>query len=559
MIPTVPGSEIDVNTPASSVKLDAGALSAGNRGTLAIAGSVDGLGEQFQKLGQDLTKVRDTRIAADADFKMRAAQHAFVTSTQGDENEQQWSERAAKTFETVREDLYASHKIPPSMRPQLDDQLKCWGQTLQIKAATMAAVQSVNRATVAVQKSYEEAGRDGDAMGMANAVALGRSSKLDPVEMDRMEIAIPRTLALTAIENGLRANPQGTHELLASGEALPVVDQHGNPIVPSKVFPQKELQSLVTASRVHAATWQKTNFEGMLQDAADPITGMVPDSVIKAKIDSGEINVRAGNALKDAQDRKLRAENTATETENRRALAEFDREDRDRFNVLQSAIHDPAQWGASPDEYAAQLTAQAGEISNKARRAQAIGDVNRQLNAVKKTGQLAQRPLETQIMALMREDRESQGAMVPLAVADVTADAGSSGFLGMGKRPATGARTTYQSVAGGIAAIRKMDDTEIKGTFGESATKDSVIDSINVHAARLENEMREWFKSPEGVKATFEQANAHRQMLERPFVMDAVRATLSKKPPEEVTTKEEFDQLPPGAPFIFKGQAGIKN
>lgn len=569
MIPTVPGSEI-VNTPSSNVQLDAGALSAPGRGRLAIAGAVQGLGDQFEQLGRDLTKVRDTRIAADADFRMRAAQHAFVQSTQGDENEHEWSDRATQTFETVRDDLYAAHQIPPSMRPQLDEQLKSWGQTLQIKAQTMAAVQSVNRATTAVQKSYDEAGRDGDALGMANAVALGKASKLDPVEMARMEQAIPRTLALTAIENGLRANPQGTHEILTSGEALPVNDQHGNPIVPSKVFPQKELQSLVTASRVQAANWQKTNFEGMLQDAADPITGMVPDSVIKAKIDSGEINVRAGKALQDAQDRKIKAEATAadvtkrredaaTETENRRVLAEFDREDRDRYNVLQSAIHDPAQWGASPDEYAAQLTAQAAEISNKARRSQAIGDVNRQLAAVKKTGQLAQRPLETQIMALMREDRESQGAMVPLAVADVAADKGSSGFLGMGKRAGTDARTTYQSVAGGIAAIRKMDDTEIKGTFGEAATKDSVIDSINVHAARLENEMRDWFKSPEGVKATFEQANAHRQELERPYVMDAVRSTLTKKAPAEVTSREEFDLLPPGAPFIFNGRAGVKN
>lgn len=558
-IPTVPGSELDINTPASAVKLDASALGARTRGTLAIAGAVEGLGEEFHQLGAQLTKVRDARIAADADFRMRAAQHAFVQSTQGDENEAEWGERATQTFQTVRDDLYAANNVPPSMRPQLEEQLKGWGQTLQIKAATMAAVQSVNRATVAVRKSYDEAGRDGDALGMANAVTLGRASHLDPVDMDQMEVAIPRTLALTAIENGLRTNPQGTHELLASGASLPVVDQHGKPIVPSKVFPQKELQSLVTASRVQAANWQKTNFEGMLQDATDPITGVVPDDVIKAKVDSGEINVRAGKALMDAQDRKLKAEKTATETENRRALADFDREDRDRYNVVQSAIHDPAQWSASPEEYAAQLTTQAAEISNKARRAQAIGDINRQMAAVKKTGQLAQRPLETQIMALMREDRESQGAMVPLAVADVAASKGSSGFLGIGKSAATEARTTYQSISGGITAIRKMDENEIKDTFGVTATKDSVIDSINVHAARLENEMRDWFKSPEGQKATFEQANAHRQELERPYVMDAVRSTLSKKAPAEVTTREEFDLLPSGAPFIFNGRAGVKN
>lgn len=562
-IPTVPGSEINFSTPQKGAKLDAGALAAPARARLEGSDSryrssqqtgaaIETAGSALGSLGEDMLKVRRANVAADSDFRMRAAQQSFLESIRNDQNEHDWTERAATVAQQTRDDIFASHNVPPGMRAELDNSIKGWGQALQIKTQTMAAVQSINRAEVSVRKSYDEAGRDGDAVGMANAVQLGRSSKLDPVTMDEMEKNIPHALAMTAIENGLRANPQGTHDLLASGEALPIHDQTGKEIVPSKVFAPKELQSLVVASRVQAAAWQRANGEELLQTAADPITGMVPENTIKGKMAKKEISEAFGRSLLASQERKLKAEQSATEKENRDSLVAFDREDRDRSNLVQAQISNPAQWSASPDEYAARLTEAAAEISNPARRERAIADINRQLAAVKKTGETAERPIERSMYELMSRDLAEQSAMVPIGVADVAAE---NHFF----KANTAASTLYTPISGGLAELKKKDDLEIESLFGKGTKKEDVVRAAEVHAARLKDQMRRWFQTPEGSKATFEQADAHRRELERPYVMEAVKATLSKRVPVQVTTREEFDALPPGAPFVFNGRSGTKN
>lgn len=576
-VPTVPGSEISVETPASTVKLDAGALSAGGRGKMAIAGAVAGLGEEFQQLSADLVKVRDARVAADADLRMRAAQHSFVQSTQGDEDESQWSERAAKTYETVREDIYANHKVSPSMRPQLDDQLKGWGQTLQIKAATMAAVQSVNRATVAVQKSFEEAGRDGDALGMANAVQLGRASKLDPVDMDRMEQSIPQTLARTAIEQGLAANPKGTYDLLMSGASLPVADQQGKPIVPQKVFSPKELESIQVRARTETNKWQTDNLVRMQSEDADPLTGFIPDDRIKAKIGTGEINAKAGNNLIASQARTVRAAAT--------------QQNREEFGLIETAIHDPTAWGEDPERYAQSLTDDAKKIADPVLRGRAINDANRQLAAVnvkrdndraaliksdimnrdawgvdpdshlsdltaqvmnigdpalrqklindaktqlaavKKTGELEEKPVERLIMGQMAEDRNQNDLTVPLTTEIKKGSRNIPDFWNRAPDEVTHAR-----IEGGLSTLRnpeKLTDADIVAKFGDGATREGILRAEQLHFAQMQQKMRAWFKDPANANATYDDANKYRLQLERPFVFQAVGGALT--PAADVT------------------------
>lgn len=573
-VQTVPGSEIDINTPQTAVKLDAGALSAGGRGKMAIAGAVAGLGEEFQQLSQDLTKVRDARIAADADFRMRAAQHAFVQSTQGDENEQEWSQRASQTFDSVREGLYADHKIPPAMRGQLDDQLKGWGQTLQIKAATMAAVQSVNRATVAVQKSYDEAARDGDALGMANAVQLGRQSKLDPVDMDKLEQSIPQAVARQAIEQGMAANPQGTHDLLLSGGSLPVADQNGKPIVPKKVFSPRDLEAMIVRSKTEANKWQTENLVRMQAEDADPLTGFIPDNKIKAAISDGNINARAGANLLASQNRTIQA-----------AAAQQNRES---FGLVETGVRDPIAWGNIPEDYAAKLVEEAKKtISDPVLQARAVNDVHRQLAAVnvkrdenraallksdimnrdawgvdpdthlsdlvadamkigdpslrqrlindakgqlaaiKKTGQLEQKPVERLIFSQMAEDRSQNDVTVPLTTETVK---GKRNFPDLWNRaPDT---IMHARIAGGLATIRdpeKLPDEEIVKRFGEGATRELLLQSEQLHYAQIQEKMSAWFKDPSNAKATYEQANKYRLELERPYVFQAVSGSLAPK------------------------------
>lgn len=553
---TVPGSEIDVTTPNRAAHLDAGALTAPTRATLSaidsgfrgkqqVTGAIEGVGEELGGLANDMLKVHRANIAADADFRMRAAQQSFLESIRNDQNEHDWTDRAAAVSEQTRQDIFASHNVPPGMRAELENSIKSWGQALQIKTQTLAQVQSINRAELSIRKSYDEAGRDGDAVGMANAVALGRSSKLDPVAMDEMEQNIPRALATTAIENGLRTNPQGTHDLLASGAALPIVDQHGKEIVPSKVYAPKELQSLVNTARVQAAAWQKTNAEDLLQTAADPITGMVPENVINAKMKSKEISEAFGRSLIASQERKVKAETA----ESARAAA---KEDRDAYNLVTAKVHDPTAWGLNPEEYAKSLVDQAAEISDPALRQRAINDANHQLAAVKKTGETAERPVERAMYELMSRDLSEQSAMVPVGVVDVAAEKHLF-------KANVAASTLYTPISGGLTELKKKDDLEIEALFGKGTKKEQVVRAAEIHAAKLKDEMRRWFQSEEGSKATFEQADEHRRLLERPYVMDAVKATLAKRVPVAVSTQEEFDALPPGAPFVFNGRLGTKN
>ena len=37
--------------------------------------------------------------------------------------------------------------------------------------------------------------------------------------------------------------------------------------------------------------------------------------------------------------------------------------------------------------------------------------------------------------------------------------------------------------------------------------------------------------------------------------MDTVRASLAKRAPAQVTSKEEYEALPPGAPYIWNGRS----
>lgn len=548
-IPVVPGGDLDISTPSRAVHLDAGALAGPRlRGAEAMAGAVEGIGEQFQRVAEDIRKAREIGVAADVDLKMRTARQSFLESLQGDSNQDTWQERAQELSHQVHDDIYSAHEnISPEMRPQIDAAFKNWQGSLMVETQTMAHVQEVNRAWGRVKQDYDESLRDGGAEHAATLIAQARQGKLaHPAELDALDRAIPGTIAMNYIENGLQTNPKGTMELLKSGASLPATDQFGKPIVPAKVLTPKQMEILQNTARTRTASWQKNNFEQTLATATDPVTGFVPEETVREKMKTGEIDEIVGRNFIAAQDRKLKAENAE-------AAREVAKEDHDQLAMLNSSTHDPTAWGVNPDLYAHQLIADAASISNPALRQKAINDVNHQLAAVKKTGEVAERPVEQQIYRLMNEDRQTNGAMLPVTPTDVAAVEGRPAGWRTARagEPAT---TTYKHIDGGLDAVKK--ETFDMSQYPEGTTKDQLIESINVHHARLQEEMRQWFKSPEGQKATFEQANEHRQAIERPYVMDAVRNTLTKRAPAVITSREEFKSLPQGAPFIWNGRLG---
>jgi hypothetical protein len=161
---------------------------------------------------------------------------------------------------------------------------------------------------------------------------------------------------------------------------------------------------------------------------------------------------------------------------------------------------------------------------------------------------------------LMNKDLRTNSAMVPVSVEDVAGKTEKKGVIGFRSSTTTPATTTYHRVEGGLDALDKLKEEGGDEPWPfPGMKKENVVQAANVHAARLQDEMSQWFKSPEGQKATFDQANEHRMQLERPYVMESVKASLSKRAPSVVTTKEDFDALPAGAPFTWNGKIGTKN
>lgn len=560
-VPTVPGSEIDINTPERAVRLDAGALSGPRlRGQAAISSAVGAVGDVAEGLQDQLMKARNAGIAADVDLKMRTARQSFLESLRNDPNEgwksaddSAWKDRAAEVASSVREDILSEHtRVPPEMRQQIEHGFKSWESSLLLESQSMANVQMTTRAWGRSKEDYADALKDGHGEHAMNILRVARDTKIaPPEEVDQLERDIPRTIARNFIENGLQANPKGTEDLLKSGASLPAVDQNGKRIVPKEVLRPKEMEQLQNTARARASSWQRENFGVMISTKADPITGYVPDETIDEGMASGEIDPKVGTNLKRAQERRLK-------TQDRETAAVAARVDRDDHSLLVARIHDPSAWTVDPDGYAHDLTQEAAGISSPALRQDALSSINRQLAAVRKTGETAERPIERQMYQLMNEDRDTNTSMIPLSVEDVPEGKGSSSIgaaLGLGYTPGTKATTKYPPIAGGLAAVKKQD---FDMSQYPGMTKDSVISQINRHASKLQNEMAQWFKSPEGQKATWDQADAHRQTLERPYVMDAVRQTLKKKEPSLVATREEYDLLPAGAPFVWNGQLGFK-
>lgn len=605
-IATVAGSDVPIQTPQRGARLnpgafvsqgpaplDSGALTARARATLAavdadfrgkraVAGGVQDVSEAFQTIARDMMQANRARIAADADFRMRTAQQTFVESLRGDGDESTWGERANEVFERTREEILNAAPVPPGMRKELDFSLRSWGQALGIKAQTMAAVQTVNRASVAIRKSYDEAARDGDAVGMANAVGMGRQSKLDPVEMDQLEQGIPRALALTAIENGFRVNPQGTYDLLSSGGSLPIADQNGKAIVPSKVFPPKELQSLIVTARREASAWQSENYQNLLA-TADPMTGLIPEGVIRAQMESGAISAKTGQTLLATQARTVAEEQRkqaaylhteigdptawiedpeATAAELRakaemltdpklkqqemnaierkliatRKAAKSGRDHIDRTvyeRILAQADNQPA-WANAIDERAQFLIGETASIGDPTLRQKAINYVNQQKASLRKNGELAQGPVQRQILQQIDDDRRA-GFAIPTGAVE------KGGLI-------RSARTEFQKPA----AVKPADisDSEIRKLYGPGVTRAQVVEAEQLHYNQVVEKMRAWFRDPANANATYEQANKYRAQLEQPYIMEVTKAALRPDSPVVVTTEAEYNALPPNAVYV---------
>ena len=559
-IPIVPGSEIDVQTPGSGAPISPGAFQS-EAGMHAMAGAFGQIAGEAGSVNNELIRAHEAGVAAAVDLKMRTARQSFLDSLRNDSDEQwrgpndsNWKDRAAEVATQVHEDIFSQHTgVTPDMKRQMESAFNSWSGSLLIESQSMANVQMTNRAWGRTQQDYQEALKDDHADHALNLLENARRNKLaDPELIDSLERNIPKTVASNYINNGFATNPKGTLDLLRSGGSLPAVGADGKPIVPSKAFTPKELEALINTGRIRTDAWQRQNSETLLKDDVDPTTGLVPEATIRQKMEAGEITEKFGNG-------QIKAQEEAVKKKTREEAVALKAKDEEQFHLIAARAHDPVAWGSEPDEYAHMLTQDAASISDPALKQQAINEVSHQMGAVKKTAATADRPVERQMYELMNKDLMTQGAMVPLSVEDVAAGAPKSHFFSKNEL-GTAATTRYVHVAGGLGELDKLKEEGGDEPWPfPGVSKEKVVAAANDHNARLQSQMRDWFASKEGQDATFEQADNHRKELEKPYVMDAVRNSLSRKAPATVSTKEEFDALPSGAPFTWNGQVGTKN
>lgn len=512
-VPTVPGSEIDFATPPKAVHLDAQALSGPRmRGAAAMAGALDQVANFSDRVGEEIAKAREVGIAADIDLRMRTARQTFMDSLHNDSNEQEWVQRATETANATKEDIYAAHPdLPPRMRPHVEAALKGWQGSLETETNTLSEQQTITRAWGRVQQDYRASLDDDHPEHAATLLEQARSRKLTaPETIDQMERDIPKILATNAIHRGFYsdgANPYTTLQLIKSGASLPVVDQNGKNIVPSKVLAPSALEQLVAEGKARVNDWQKANYEEMLASSKD---GYVDPELIRSKMATHEIDEIVGNNRIKSQDQAIRIQNEEDKRKAEDMAKELKKVDEIKKDQLSRMTHDPNAWGVDPEGYAHSLVNQASDISDYHLQTQAINDINQQLKSVKQKGVTADAPLVKQQLEFMNQAHKVRTETVPV----------------MGKY-----------VKGGAAKIAEMTQDQIDSEWSKGANREELIRRANAFVERNNAELNKHTKEfLDWVKANPDKANdtdalqKARMEIQRPEIQKRIDEAFRSKP-----------------------------
>lgn len=516
-IPTVSGSDVDYNTPERAAHINAGALQGRQRGALAIAGAVEGIGDEAGGFENQLLRAHDAKIAADVDLRMRKAAATYREQIQNTDegwrsvNDSKWKDGAQAVADQVREDIFSSHEyIPPMMRSQVESALQSWQGSFLIETQSLANTSNINRAWGKTQQDYDEKLRDADAVGAQHSLDLAASTRIaPPEEIERLGRDIPKTIARNFIQTGLQNNPLGTWDMLKSGASLPATDQTGRRIVPSKVLDPKELQTLLNTAHVRTDTWQAQNQEKMLK-GADPVTHVIPEQTIRDAMAAREIDEKWGLNTIKSQDAKVKADTI----EKARILKVADTALKGQ---LIGKIHDNTAWGVNPALYAKDIIGEAAGISDLGMKQSVIDDANHQLEAVRKKGETSDSPVIKDQLEFMKQDFTERTAVVPVF---------------------------GQYIEGGVKKLEAMPDAELEQTFGKGANRQALIAHANrtVELQRGTYEdnvtkLLDWAKAHPEDAQDRDKAAAARQAIERPTI--EARVSRSLNPPRPQTAQDQ--------------------
>jgi hypothetical protein len=516
-IPTIPGSE-QVQSVQRGVKrnlsVEEGPLQAARGAISAANQSIQGMTAVVEDYEEKKRRAKEAAFFNETTLHQINAQTEFTKTLRQQPYEkipENWSKASQDTMDALRDSDQYRAMSPAAKR--------VWNQKSAIwQASTTSDFQvTSDHLGITVRNGNLNALMDkGATTGDESVVpavqqAIGMSVKtgdLTPEQGEDKWRQFQTKFAVGQASNLIETKPQRVKEKLVAGDW--------------KEIPENIRNHLTTL----ATTQERANLSLL---PVNPLTMQVDDKTIDDAIAGGTIDRQQGDLLKKTQ--KL----------------ESSRADREVSNRIMAGVHDSVAWkGAdNPDNYANDLAKDLPLIRDATTRKDTADRIDRQLAAVKKTGQTEEKPVEQQIYKLINDDLRSQGAMIPVALEDIPAK--ERGLFHWGA--ATPATTAMHYAVGGLTELEKLDEKDshwpLPGISKEKATQ-----AAQVHAEEIHSQMSQWFKTEEGQHADFDKAKDHLHAIERPFVEEAVKQTLQRRAPVQFTSPEDVKNLPSGMPFL---------
>jgi hypothetical protein len=491
-----------------------------------IGAAVSNAGDFFQDVSEKIQANRNARTVFNADLAMRKTKDAFTANLANMPDEGTWIPAWKQQVDQTKEQVLNGPNMGPEVKRSLGMKFDQWEQATTGEITTAALLkghQEARKDTIA-DATYAAHQGHVDEPGGAHDImrAAVENHIFSPQEAGRIGKNFDSIAAQSKADTAISSNPIKAPELIQQFK--------------DKMDPRVYVGVMAKANEAKNRA-QADNGNDLAEQMDNSPDGTIDPKLLAAKVKNGDITQRFADGLNA---RMQRTKDKAT----RDAAAEAKQD----FNVGMMELQNH-HWtdDTKPEETARDMKDNYSHLPT-ALRTRLYKAIDGQIDSAKKQGKKEERPVETLTYQQMKEDRDENGLTVPMQAETTEA---SGGFLGMGSHPES---TAFTHVAGGLQAVRKMDDDQIKEKFGPDATRESVLADEQKHYANQMAKMRDFFES--NPKATQEEADKYRQHIERPYVSAAVSAELKKHVPVSITTEDEFNKLPSGARFIFNGRVG---
>lgn len=501
----IPGivSGTEVSTPSAGVQLDSSAfrqaaLAPGKIGA-AIGQDVGGV---FLDVATKLQANRNYTTAAKADLTMRTAKDDFDQSLAKNPDQGTWVPKWQETASSVRDRVLSDPNVGPDLKRTLSANLDTWEAANTSFVATKARQKEVSDSRIVALTGSTKAYSMGDIAGGDNLLqGAVHNYAMDQAEADSLK-SRGRDVAFKSVAaDAINTDPIHAPELLEKQ-------------LKDKMKPV-EFRPLLREAYEAQSRRQTLNARELSEQVA--LTKFVDPEVLQQKVAAKEITQPQANNLL-ASVKRYGAEQKKEDIE----------EERKQYNIalMEADNHD---WinDRQPEQSAQQIKAEGLKWTQPALQRILNEHIDAKVKEGKTQGAKVYAPVQAQIFSELKEDMEKRGLALPQVVKEVP---GKTHWF----KPNEPSTTKQEPIDGGMAAIigkDQLSDEEIEKNFGKGVTRDQVIEAARSHQAGVMSAMRDWFK--QHPKATYDEAQAYRIQIEKPYVMGAVSKAL--KP-----TKEAF-------------------